>query len=276
MPSNAHGAEQEAAHRIFGETDPRRIREIVRRGEWTGPTRGIGLGYVQANMAIVPRSDAYDLLVFFQRNSRAFPVLDVTEAGDPEPRIMGPGADLRTDLPRYKVFRQGELTEEVSDISDLWRDDFVALLIGCSMTFEGALLANDVPLRKLEENSGACMFRTNIPMRPAGRFRGPLVVTMMPMPVDRAIRAVQITSRFPAGHGAPIHIGDPSLIGIQDVQKPDWGRTPTIKPGEVPVFWACGGGLTPAAMEAGLEIMITHGTGCTFCTDLPNEHMAVF
>ncbi len=263
-----------STHPIFKETEPKRIREFIRRGEWDGFTRGLAVGYTQANLAILPKREAFDFLVFCQRNPKPCPVLEVTEVGDPEPRILAPGADLRTDLPRYRIFKDGELAGEATDIRTYWRDDFVGFLLGCSMTFEGALLRNGVPLRKLEDNSGACAFKTNIPCRPAGRFRGNVVVSMMPMPMDKAIRAVQVTSRFPATHGAPLHIGDPSLIGIRDIQHPDWGRTPALRPGDVPVFWACGVTPQAVAIEAKVEIMITHAPAHMFITDLLGEHVA--
>lgn len=267
--------DEASTHPIFRETDPRKIREMIRRGEWTKPTRGIAYGYTQANLAILPRSEAFDFLVFCQRNPKPCPVLEVTEVGDAEPRITAPGADLRTDLPRYRVFKQGELADEVTDIRAYWRDDFVAFLLGCSLTFEAALLANDVPIRQIEERRGPTIFKTNIPCKPAGKFRGPLVVSMRPMPADRAIRAIQVTSRFPATHGAPIHVGDPSQIGIEDIMKPDWGVGVTVKPGEVPVFWACGVTPQAVALEARVEIMITHSPGCMFITDLRDEHFTV-
>lgn len=262
-------------HPIFRETDPRKIREIIRRGEWTKSTRGIGLGYTQANLAIVPMRDAFELLVFCQRNPKPCPVLEVMEKGDPEPRIVAPGADLRTDLPRYQVFRHGKLVDEVIDVRSVWRDDLVGFLIGCGLTFEAALLANDVPLRQLEERRGPTAFKSSIPCRPAGKFRGNMVVSMRPMPANKAIRAVQVTSRFPATHGAPVHIGDPSQIGIADLNKPDWGVPVTVKPGEIPVFWACG--VTPqvVALEAKPEIMIAHKPGHLFVTDLRDEALTV-
>ena len=273
---SVHSVQEDAlTHPIFKETDAKKIREIIRRGEWTKPTRGMAFGYTQANLAILPRSEAYDFLVFCQRNPKPCPVLEVTEAGDPEPRIMAPGADIRTDLPRYRVFRHGELTDEVTDIKDIWRDDFVAFLLGCSLTFESALLANDVPIRQIEERRGPTIFKTSIPCRPAGKFRGPMVVSMRPMPTDKVIRAIQVTSRFPSTHGAPVHVGDPSQIGIEDVYKPDWGVGVTIKPGEVPVFWACGVTPQAVALEAKVEIMITHSPGCMFVTDLRNEQLTV-
>lgn len=274
MDTTVVPAEQNAAtHPIYKETDPRKIREIIRRGEWTNTMRGIGLGYTYANLVVLPRSEALEFLVFCQRNPKACPVLEVTEVGDPEPKITAPGADLRIDLVKYQVFRRGELTDEVSDIKSYWRDDSVAFLLGCSLGFEGALLANDIPIRQIEERRGPTIFKTNIPCKPAGKFRGPLVVGMRPMPVAKAIRAIQVTSRFPMSHGAPVHFGDPAQIGIQDILKPDWGVGVTIKPGEVPVFWACGVTPQSVALEAKVEIMITHTPGYVFLTDLKDEYL---
>ncbi len=268
-------AKEAAAHPIFNETDPRKIRGMIRRGEWTKSTRGIALGYTQANLAILPKEDAFDFLVFCQRNPKPCPVIEVTEVGDPETKITAPGADLRTDVPGYCIYRRGELVEEVKDISSYWRDDFVGFLLGCSLTFEATLLANDVPIRQIEERRGPTVFRTNIPCRPAGKFKGPLVVSMRPMPADKAIRAIQVTSRFPSTHGAPVHVGDPAQIGIRDINEPDWGVGVTIKPGEVPVFWACGVTPQAVAQEAKVEIMITHAPGHMFITDLKDEHFTV-
>jgi uncharacterized protein YcsI (UPF0317 family) len=271
-----HSVQQDAVtHPIFKETDPRKIREIIRRGEWTKPTRGMAYGYTQANLAIVPKSEAYDFLVFCQRNPKPCPVLEVTEVGDPEPRLTAPGADIRTDLGKYRIFRNGKFAEEVTDLKEHWRDDFVAFLLGCSLTFEGALLANGVPIRQIEERRGPTIFKTNIPCKPAGKFRGPLVVSMRPMPPDKAIRAIQVTSRFPSTHGAPVHVGDPSLIGIEDINNPDWGVGVTVKPGEVPVFWACGVTPQAVALEAKVEIMITHSPGCMFIMDIRDEQLTV-
>lgn len=275
MPSNVESTMNGVVHPIFNETEPKRVREIIRRGEWTGPTRGLAMGYVQANLAILPRAEAFDFLAFCQRNPAACPVLEVTDVGDPETKITTPGADLRTDLPRYRIFRDGELIDEVADIKRYWRDDLVAFLLGCNNTFDALFLANDIPVRKLEAMSGAGAFKTNIPCKPAGKFRGPMVVSLEPMPIDKAIRATQVTSRFPLAHGAPIHFGDPSLIGIQDIQRPDWGTSPPMKPGDIPVFWACG--ITPqaVALEARVEIMISHTPAHMFITDIRDELLSV-
>ncbi len=268
-------ARHDTSHPIYRETDPRKIREMIRRGEWAGRTKGVAAGYTQANLAILPREDAFEFLVFCQRNPKPCPVIEVTEVGNPEPRITAPGADLRTDVPRYRVYRRGELADEVTDIVSYWRDDLIGFLLGCSITFETALLANDLPIRQHEEGMTTTVFRTSIPCAPAGKFRGPLVVSMRPMTPAQAIRAVQVTSRFPATHGAPVHVGDPSQIGIQDINKPDWGTPVTIKPGEVPVFWACGVTPQAAALEAKVEFMITHSPGHMFVTDLRDERLTV-
>jgi len=257
------------------DNEPARLREMMRRGEWTGPTFGLALGYAQANLVILPRDLAFEFLVFCQRNPKPCPVLDVTEVGSPHPRLVAPDADLRTDLPRYRVYRYGELVEEVTDITPYWTSDLVAFLLGCSYTFEAALLAAGVPLRHHEESKNVPMFRTNIQCIPAGRFHGPMVVSMRPMPPEKAIRAVQVTSRFPATHGAPIHIGDPSAIGIADIRRPDFGEAVTILPGEVPVFWACGVTPQAMAMESRPELMITHAPGHMFITDVRDADLAV-
>lgn len=260
------------SHPIYQESDPRKVREMIRRGEWTGSTRGLAMGHTQVNLIIVPRSDAYDMMLLCQRNPRPCPLLEVTDAGDPEPRIMAPGADLRTDLPRYRVFRHGELVDEPTDVLSYWRDDLVGFLVGCSMTFEGALLAAGVPLRKV----GALVYRTNIPLRPAGRFRCNMGVSMMAMPVDKAIRAVQVTTRFPGVHGAPIHIGDPAAIGIKDIERPDWGTgTANFQPGDTYLFWPCG--VTPvlAGLEARLEFMITHAPATVLVTNMRDEALSI-
>lgn len=260
---------------IYQEQDPRKVREIVRRGEWTSYTKGLAMGYTQANLAILPKEDAYDFLVFCQRNPKPCPLLEVTDVGDPVPRYLAPGADLRTDVPKYRIFRRGELKAEVTDILGYWRDDFVAFLLGCSITFEAALLKAGVPVRQLEETRAACAYITNIPCRPSGKFHGPLVVSMRPMTPERAVRAIQVTTRFVAAHGAPVHLGEPAAIGIQDIRKPDFGLPVTIKEGEIPVFWACG--ITPqtVALESKVELMITHAPGHMFITDLRDEQVTV-
>lgn len=244
------------------------VRERIRGGHWTAPTPGLALGHVQANLVIVPRELAFDFLLFCQRNPKPCPVLDVTEPGDPEPRLLAPGADLRTDLPRYCVYRDGHRAEERPDLKDLWKPDWVSFLLGCSFTFENALLAAGLPVRHIDHGCNVPMYRTTIPCRPAGVFQGPMVVSMRPMTMAQAIRAVEVCGRYPRAHGTPVHIGDPSGIGIDDIDHPDFGDPVPIHAGEVPVFWACG--VTPQAvvMEAKLPLVVTHSPGHMFVSDL--------
>jgi uncharacterized protein YcsI (UPF0317 family) len=257
-------------------TDPRHLRAAMRRGEWTSPTAGLAPGYTQANLVVLDRSWAWDFVLFCLRNPKPCPILEVTEAGDPEPRTLAPGADLTTDLPKYRVFRHGEVAEEVTDIRAYWTSDMVAFLLGCSFTFERALLEAGVPVRHLEEGKNVPMYRTNRPCLPGGRFSGPLVVSMRPIPASLVARAVQVTARFPAVHGAPVHIGDPEGIGIRDLDRPDWGDAVAIRPGEIPVFWACGVTPQAAATVAKPPLMITHAPGHMFLTDVRDEEWAVW
>jgi uncharacterized protein YcsI (UPF0317 family) len=243
------------------------IRAQARSGLLAGPTCGLAPDYLQANVVIVPESVASSFLLFCQRNPKPCPILDVTEPGKWEPRHVARGADIRTDVPRYRVYRRGSLVEEITDIKHLWREDLVAFLLGCSFSFEAAMRRAGLPVRHLEQRCNVPMFRTNVPCTPAGPFHGPLVVTMRPLTPAQAIEAVVITSRFPQAHGTPIHFGDPLAIGISDLMCPDFGDPVTIGPGEVPVFWACG--VTPQAvvMAAKPEFAITHSPGCMFVTD---------
>jgi uncharacterized protein YcsI (UPF0317 family) len=216
---------------------------------------------------VLPAEDAFDFMRFCQRNPKPCPLLEVTDTGSAEPAQTAPGADLRTDVPRYRVYRDGELAGEPEDVTGEWREDLVAFLLGCSFTFERAMLAEGLPVRHLEQRVNVPMYRTSIACRPAGRFSGPLVVSMRPMRADQAIRATQVTSRFVRAHGAPVHVGDPAEIGIDDVGAPDYGDPVEIREGELPVFWACG--VTPQAVAAQSrpELMITHAPGHMFVTD---------
>jgi uncharacterized protein YcsI (UPF0317 family) len=216
---------------------------------------------------IVPAHLAFDFLRFCDRNPKPCPILDVTDAGDWEPRRVAPGSDVRTDVPRYRVYERGVLVDEPCDIVRWWRDDLVAFLLGCSLSFEAAMQRAGLPVRHLEAGCNVPMYRTNLPCAPSGPFRGPLVVTMRPLTPAQAIEAVIITSRYPQAHGAPVHFGDPEAIGISDLARPDFGDAVTIRTGEVPVFWACG--VTPQAviMDARPEFAITHSPGCMFVTD---------
>ncbi len=244
----------------------RDVRRQARTGALTGPTCGLAPGYVQANVVMLPQALAGDFLLFCQRNPKPCPLLEVTAPGSPTPRLA-PDADLRTDLPRYRVYARGELVEEPTDIRHRWRDDLVTFLLGCSFTFEDAMRRAGLPVRHVEEGRNVPMYRTSIPCAPAGPFRGTLVVTMRPLTPAQLVRAVEITARYPWAHGTPVHAGDPAAIGIADLDRPDFGDAVPIRPGELPVFWACG--VTPqvALANAKPDLAITHSPGCMFVTD---------
>jgi uncharacterized protein YcsI (UPF0317 family) len=249
------------------------VRRLARSGELTGPTCGLAAGFVQANLAVVPHELAFDFLLFCHRNPKPCPLLDVTEVGSPEPALVAPGADVRTDVPRYRVYRRGELVDEPTDLHAWWRDDLVAFLLGCSFTFENALIEAGVPVRHIEQGVNVPMYRTNRACLPAGVFRGPLVVSMRPMTPAQALTATRVCGRFPRAHGAPIHFGDPSALGIRDLDRPDFGDPVEVRPGEVPVFWACGVTPQAAAMDARPPLLLTHSPGHMFVTDLRDAQL---
>ena len=254
--------------------DAPEARRRMRSGEWVSTTSGIAPGVAQANLVILPRELAYDFLLFCMRNPKPCPVLDVTDPGSPVPQFAAPGADLRTDLPRYRVYRHGELVDEPLSIERYWSDDLVAFLLGCSFTFEHVMLESGMSLRHMECGCTVPMYKTSIACRPAGVFHGPMVVSMRPIPGGEVSRAVQISSRFPAVHGAPVHVGAPAAIGIQDLDTPDWGDPVPVREDEVPVFWACGVTPQAVAMAARPPLMITHSPGHMFITDIPIHSLA--
>ena len=249
---------------------PVQVRERIRRGELTGPTAGLCPGYAQANLVVLPRALAYDFLLYAQRNPRACPLLEVTDTGSRTLKRIAPGADIATDLPRYRVWEHGELTGEYTDVSAFWRDDLVSFLIGCSFSFEDDLLQAGVPVRHIEEGRNVPMYLTNIACEPAGVFHGSMVVSMRPMPPEQAVRAAVITADMPRVHGAPVHIGDPAVIGIRDLDHPDFGDAVTVRPGEVPVFWPCGVTPQAAVMASKPDFVITHAPGHMLITDVKN------
>lgn len=249
------------------------VRAACRSVAWSEQTSGLAPGFAQANLVILPADDAFDFLLFCQRNPKPCPLLEVTSAGSPSPRNSASNADIRTDLPKYRVWIDGELTDEPVDITAYWRNDLVSFLIGCSFTFEAALLQACIPVRHLELGCNVPMFKTTIECQPAGRFHGPLVVSMRPLKPADAIKAVQITSQFPGVHGAPIHLGLPELIGISDLQHPDFGDAVPIEKDEIPVFWACGVTPQAAVMKAKPKFVITHSPGCMFVTDIKDEDL---
>jgi uncharacterized protein YcsI (UPF0317 family) len=253
---------------------PATVRDTIRRGAFTGPTAGLAPGFVQGNLCILPRDLAGDFLRFAYQNPKPCPVIGMSEAGDPAVPALGETIDIRRDLPRYRVWRKGELVAEPTDITDFWRDDLVTFVIGCSFSFEEALIEDGIPLRHIACNANVAMYRTSIACAPAGPFAGPMVVSMRPLRPADAIRAVQITSRFPSVHGAPVHIGKPDLIGIHDLARPDYGDPVEIRDDELPVFWACG--VTPQAVIAAArpDFAITHYPGSMLVTDLKNSRLA--
>jgi uncharacterized protein YcsI (UPF0317 family) len=255
---------------------PAQLRQLIRSGQHRGNTSGFGKGYVQCNLVILPHDWAADFLKFCQLNPKPCPLVAMSEnPGDIGLAEICDGLDIRSDLPSYRIFKDGVLAEEVNDITDYWRDDLVVFALGCSFSFEEALLADGLDVRNVSEGCNVPMYRTNIACKPAGPFKGDMVVSMRPFKAGDAIRAIQICSRFPAVHGAPIHLGDPGLIGINDINTTDFGDSVTINENEIPLFWACG--VTPqvALEQAKPPFCITHSPGCMLVTDMPNSKLAI-
>ena len=255
-------------------TEARRQRMRARSGDLQAPTPGLAPGAVQGNVAILPKDWAEDFMRFCHRNQKPCPLLAVSRPGEYMLDELGEDVDIRSDVPLYRIFKDGELVDEVCNIADLWQDDFVAFVLGCSYSFEEALTSAGLSLRHWERGTDVAMFRTNIETAPAGPYRGPMVVSMRPFKPADAIRAIQITSRFPRVHGAPVHFGDPAAIGIADINKPDYGEPVPVHAGEVPVFWACG--VTPQSVieQARPPVCITHRPGHMLITDLLNAELA--
>jgi uncharacterized protein YcsI (UPF0317 family) len=252
-------------------------RRLFRSGAYTGFSHGFAPGYVQGNLAVLPERYAHDFLRFCQLNPKPCPVIGMSaRPGDPSLPGLGADLDIRTDVPGYRVWRHGELVDETDDVSAYWADDLVTFVLGCSFSFEEALVEGGIEIRHLTCGTNVPMYRTNLACEPSGPFAGPLVVSMRPMVPADAIRAIQITSRFPSVHGAPVHFGDPAAIGIADVDQPDYGDPVELRPGEVPVFWACG--VTPQAVitTAKPSLCITHAPGAMLVTDVRNATLAAF
>lgn len=250
-------------------------RRAVRDGSHRGPTSGLAPGFVQGNLAILPQALAANFLRFCQLNPKPCPLIGTSALGDWRVPELGQDLDIRTDIPRYRVWRNGELVAEPDDVRDFWRDDLVSFVIGCSFSFEEALTADGIEIRHITQRCNVPMYCTSVATQAAGPFHGPLVVSMRPMKPADAIRAVQITSRFPAVHGAPVHIGKPEMIGISDIMKPDYGDAVPVGNDELPVFWACG--VTPQSVIATVkpEFCITHYPGSMLVTDRKNSEFAV-
>ena len=254
---------------------PAAVRRAARAGRLTGPTSGLAPGCVQGNLAILPAALAGDFLRFCHLNPKPCPLIGLSEPGSSGVPALGADLNLATDLPAYRVWRDGELVDEPTDIRDWWRDDLVAFVIGCSFSFEEALVEDGIEIRHQTLGRNVPMYRTSIPTAPAGPFAGPTVVSMRPLRPGDAIRAVQITSRFPGVHGAPVHLGKPEMIGIADLQRPDYGDAVPLGEDELPVFWACG--VTPQSVIATARVpfAITHAPGCMLVTDLKNSSLSI-
>lgn len=253
----------------------RAARLAFRAGHVVASTVGIAPGCVQANIVVLPQADAADFLLFCERNPRPCPIVAVTEPGDPVFHALGTDVDVRTDVPQYQLWRDGEIVGEPTDIADAWRDDLVAFALGCSYSFDDVLASAGVRLRHLERGVNPPIYSTSLATVSAGPFRGPVIVSMRPLIAADAIRAIQVTSRFPHAHGAPVHLGDPALIGIADLARPDGGTPLALDPGELPVFWACGVTPANAIRAARPRFCITHKPGAMLVTDISNESLAV-
>lgn len=252
---------------------PWEVRQKIRNGEITGQTSGMCAGYAQANLAILPKALAYDFLLFSQRNPKPCPILEVSDVGSRQLQHIAKDCDIAKDFPKYRIYEKGILKGEFTDVEEFWRDDLVSFLIGCSFSFESELVDAGIDVRNISDNHNVPMYITNIPTVPAGIFNGPMTVSMRPIPYEQIVRAVQVTATMPRVHGAPIHIGDPSIIGIKDINKPDFGEPSNIRPGEVPVFWPCG--VTPQSvlMNVKPDFVITHAPGHMLITDIKNVEL---
>jgi len=256
-------------------SDWKELRKQIRSNQFTKPTTGYAMDRLQANVVILPKKYAYDFLLFSVRNPKPCPILDITDTGSPYiTKLADDVIDIRTDVPKYRVYKNGELVEEPLDIKSYWQDDFVTFLLGCSFTFENELINNSIPVKHIEQEKNVAMYITNIETEAAGMFSGNSVVSMRPIHHSLIPRVIEITSKFPSAHGSPLHIGDPNQIGIKNINEPEFGDFIEIGEDEVPVFWACG--VTPqvAALNSKPEIMITHAPGHMLITDYPTAKLA--
>lgn len=249
---------------------PAQVRELIRRGKITTPTSGMCPGFAQANLVVLPKNLAYDFLLFAQRNPKPCPILEVSDVGSRELKKIAPGADIARDIPKYRVYENGVMTGEYTDVSHLWREDLVSFLIGCSFSFESELIEAGIEMRHNTMGRNVPMYITNLPCEPAGVFHGNMVVSMRPIPYAQVVKAVTVTAAIPSVHGAPVHIGDPKAIGIEDLSRTDFGDPVDIYPGEVPVFWACGVTPQSAVMSSKPPFVITHAPGHMLITDVKN------
>lgn len=258
---------------IYADKSPAEIRKLIAEEKITWQTSGMCSGYAQANLVVLPKRDAFDFLLFAQRNPKSCPLLEVIDNGGRFTRLTADNGDIARDIPKYRVFEKGKLTGECSNVEKLWKDDFVSFLIGCSFSFESMMIEAGIPVRHIEEGKNVPMFKTNIDCVSAGKFSGKMVVSMRPIPYDQAVKAVTVTEQVPSVHGTPVHIGDPWFLGINDISKPDFGDSVTVKSGEIPVFWACGVTPQSVVMNSKTEFVITHAPGHMFITDIKNTDL---
>lgn len=252
---------------------PKEVRELIRKEDITVPTSGMCPGYAQANLVILPKEYAYDFLLFAERNPKPCPILEVSDEGSRFLKKIAPGADIARDIPKYRIYENGVMTGEYTDVSSFWRDDLVSFLIGCSFSFESELIEAGIEMRHNTIGCNVPMYLTNIPCESAGIFHGNMVVSMRPIPYSQVVKATTVTAAIPRVHGAPIHVGDPSVIGITNIDKPDFGDPVTINEGEVPVFWACGVTPQAAVMATKPPFVITHAPGHMLITDVKNVEL---
>lgn len=257
-------------------SSPQAVRLAARNGELTGPTAGLANGFVQANLVILPEAQANGFLRFCQANPKACPVLAVSEPGARECKSLGKSLDIAQDLPGYRVYRNGHASDTLTNVDAEWRDDLVTFALGCSFTFEHALQQAGLCVRHIDEGRNVSMFNTSISLTTAGGFGGNLVVSMRPYVAADAIRAIQVTSRYPQAHGSPVHLGDPALIGISDIHTPDYGDGVSIRSNEIPLFWACGVTPQQVLIDAGVEFAMTHSPGHMLVTDIPESRLTMF
>ncbi|MCL7943769.1 putative hydro-lyase [Marinobacter sp. ATCH36] len=255
---------------------PVAVRTAAREGNLTGPTSGLASGYVQVNLVILPESQAAGFLRFCQANPKPCPLLAVSEPGVRTCTLLGRDLDIARDVPAYRIYRNGQVSNTRTDVVDDWRDDLVTFALGCSFTFEHALISAGLQVRHIDEARNVPMYNTSVPLTSAGGFGGNLVVSMRPFAAADAIRAIQITTRYPQVHGSPVHLGDPSLIGISDLSVPDYGDSVSVGKDEIPVFWACGVTPQQVLIDSGIEFAITHSPGHMLVTDIPDNSLALF
>ncbi|MDI6651012.1 MULTISPECIES: putative hydro-lyase [Leuconostoc] len=254
---------------------PTEFRKKVRNNEYQKPTAGMCPGYAQTNLIVLPWEDAYDFLLFAQRNPKPIPILEVTEVGSRELQTLGNDIDVATDFPKYRIYRNGKMIDEYLSVVDFWREDLVSFLIGCSFSFEDLLVDAGIEIRHITEKANVPMFNTNIPLKQAGKFSGNMVVSMRPIKSSQIATAVNVTNRLPGVHGAPIQIGNPAEIGIYDLANPDYGDAVTINENEIPVFWACGVTPQAAVMASKPKFAITHSPGHMLITNISNKDLSV-